>query len=98
MNERRYNVILIVSDTFRFDLLTGFRVRNRVARVPRLSRFASEYIVFSRAYTASFPTVPHRHDLSISRFTFSGWEPLPRDEATLPMTLKNVWLYGHVDC
>jgi len=92
MDEHRYNIVLILSDTFRFDLLTGFRVRNRVVRVPRLSRFASESIVFSRAYTASFPTVPHRHDLLTGRYTFtySGWEPLPRNEITLPMILKKV--------
>jgi len=79
MDEHRYNIVLILSDTFRFDLLTGFRVRNRVVRVPYLSRFASESIVFSRAYTASFPTVPHRHDLLTGRYTFtySGWERFP---------------------
>jgi len=88
---RGFNVILIVSDTFRFDLLSGFRVRNRVVKVPYLSRLVSESVVFNRAYTASFPTVPNRHDLLTGRFTFtySDWEPLPRGEVTLPMMLRD---------
>jgi len=63
--ERRYNVILIVSDTFRYDLLNRcFTVKGSVkARVPRIDKLAREGVLFTHAYTASFPTVPHRHDL-----------------------------------
>jgi Arylsulfatase A and related enzymes len=82
--------MIVVSDTFRCDLLSGFRVRGRLVKVPRLRKFASKSAVFTRAYTASFPTVPHRHDLLTGKFTFtySDWEPLPRGEVTLPMMLK----------
>jgi arylsulfatase A-like enzyme len=88
--ERKLNFIIVVSDTFRCDLLSGFRVRGKVVKVPHLSKLASESAFFTRAYAASFPTVPHRHDLLTGKFTFtySDWEPLPRGEVTLPMVLK----------
>jgi len=82
--EPKYNVIIIVSDTFRHDLLSGgFKVREGVrAKTPNLDKLAREGVIFTRAYLASFPTVPHRHDLMTGRYTFryAGWQPLPRDE------------------
>lgn len=92
MAQEAPNIILIVSDTFRHDLLMGrFKVKDGVfATVPNLSRLASESVVFSRAYHASFPTVPNRHDLVTGRFTFtySAWAPLPRDEPVLQEALR----------
>ncbi|WP_291999171.1 sulfatase [Caldivirga sp.] len=84
------NFIIIVSDTFRLDLITGFRVRGRVVRVPFISHLASGGVFFTRAYTASFPTVPNRHDLLTGKFTFTyhDWAPLPPGEVTLPVMLR----------
>lgn len=93
-SKKRYNVILIVSDTFRNDLLLGeFKVKNGVyARVPNLKKLAEESVLFRRAYCASFPTVPNRHDLLTGKYTFtySDWAPLPKDEVVLPQIIKEL--------
>jgi len=89
---KQSNIILIVSDTFRWDLLgERFSVKENVyAKTPNLNRLAQESIVFERAYHASFPTVPARADLLTGRFTFTyyDWSPLPRDWIVLPQILK----------
>jgi arylsulfatase A-like enzyme len=86
------NILLIVSDTFRADLLIGgFQVRHGVrCRIPNLGRLAKEGVLFTRFYHASFPTVPTRHDLLTGRFTFTyaGWQPLPKEELVLPDILR----------
>lgn len=86
------NVILIISDTHRNDVFNGtFRIRNKIADIPYLNYFKRESVIFKRAYTSSFPTVPHRHDIMVSKFTFtySDWAPLPKDELTLPEMLRS---------
>ena len=82
------NVILIVSDTFRYDHLGCYG--NRWIRTPNLDDFADKATVFERAYAASFPTVPHRHDLFTGRYTFtySDWAPLPKNEMVLSQMLR----------
>ena len=82
------NVILIVSDTFRYDHLGCYG--NNWIKTPNLDSFAEKAVVFDRAYTASFPTVPHRHDLYTGRYTFvySDWAPLPRNELVLAQMLR----------
>lgn len=90
-SERLYNFIIIVSDTFRHDLLDGgFFVKPNVnCHTPSLNRFSKDSVVFKRAYHASFPTVPNRADLLTGRFTYTyyDWSPLPKDEISLPMIL-----------
>ena len=77
------NYIVIVSDTFRRDHLGCYG--NEWISTPHLDRFAEKAIVFDRAYAASFPTVPNRRDVFTGRYTFtySKWEPLPRDEVVV---------------
>jgi len=77
------NIILIISDTFRWDYL-GCHGNSWISS-PNLDRFARRSVIFDKAYAASFPTVPHRMDLVTGRFTFTyrQWEPLPKDEVTL---------------
>ncbi|MEM2323860.1 MAG: sulfatase, partial [Candidatus Bathyarchaeia archaeon] len=86
------NIILIVSDTFRYDLLhRRFQVKDGVvANLDRVERFSLDSIEFTRAYHASFPTVPNRADLLTGRYTFTyfDWAPLPRDWVTLPIILR----------
>ncbi|MGC8673960.1 MAG: sulfatase [Thermoprotei archaeon] len=93
-NNERINIILIVSDTFRNDLISGgFAVKGDVkARLPNLTRISESSVKFTRHYTASFPTVPNRHDLFTGRYTFiyADWAPLPQNEITLPQMLKKV--------
>lgn len=62
------NVILIISDTFRYDNL--FDRASMPVRTPHLDRFAERTVSLSRLYTSSFPTIPHRTDLTTGRY---GW-------------------------
>jgi len=82
------NVVLIMSDTFRRDHLGCYG--NDWIYTPNIDALAKQSVVFDRAYTASFPTVPNRRDIATGRFTFSysDWSPLPRDEVTLADMLR----------
>jgi len=82
------NVILIVSDTFRYDHLGC--CGNKWIHTPNLDAFAKKATIFDRAYAASFPTIPHRHDVYTGRYTFtySQWSPLPRNEVVLSQLLR----------
>ena len=82
------NIIQIVSDTFRRDFLGCYG--NNWIHTENLDRLAKESMVFDKAYIASFPTIPNRHDLFTGRYTFiySKWAPLPRDEIILSQTLR----------
>ncbi|MCX8161441.1 MAG: sulfatase-like hydrolase/transferase, partial [Candidatus Bathyarchaeota archaeon] len=86
------NIIVIVSDTFRYDLLhRRFQIRDGViANLDRIDRFSLDSIEFTRAYHASFPTVPNRADILTGRYTFTyfDWSPLPREWITLPILIK----------
>jgi len=68
------NIIIIISDTFRYDNLFD-RARLPV-RTPELDRFAGRAVSLSRLYTASFPTIPHRTDLTTGRYGWPwyGWQ------------------------
>ncbi len=82
------NIIQIVSDTFRWDYLGCYG--NSWIHTEHLDRFAKDSVIFDKAYIASFPTIPHRHDLFTGRYTFiySTWAPLPRDEVIISQTLR----------
>lgn len=78
------NFIVIVSDTFRRDHLGCYG--NKWISTSHIDEFSSKALVFERAYSGSFPTVPHRRDLLTGRFTasYTGWAPLGSDEVVLP--------------
>ena len=73
------NVIVLVSDTFRYDYLgcNG----NKWIGTDELDRFAERAVCFDRHYLSSFPTIPNRTDMFTGRYTFPfhGWQPLARD-------------------
>lgn len=77
------NVIVLVSDTFRYDYLgcNG----NKWIGTAGLDRFATRAVFFDRHYLSSFPTIPNRTDLFTGRysFPFHGWQPLDRDISVL---------------
>jgi len=82
------NVIVIVSDTLRRDHLGLYG--NPWISTPHLDCFAQGCVTFDRAYTGSFPTIPHRTDLMTGRycFTYTDWAPLARDVPILSQCLK----------
>src|SRR5688500_861425 len=76
------NVILIISDTLRLDCVGAYGpppwFSDRAATfTPRLDAFAARSVVFERAFSSSFPTVPLRNDLLTGRatFTYKPWAP-----------------------
>ncbi len=81
------NVILIISDTFRYDNL--FDRASMPVRTPYLDAFSKRAISASRMYASSFPTIPHRTDVMTGRYgdPFNPWMPLRFDVATLPRVL-----------
>jgi len=68
------NVILIISDTFRYDNL--FDRAAMPVNTPCLDAFSERAISIERMYTGSFPTVPHRTDLTSGRigWPWYGWQ------------------------
>ena len=81
------NFVIVVSDTLRRDHLGCYG--NEWISTPHIDEFASENLAFDKAYSASFPTVPHRRDLMTGRFTssYTPWAPLAKDEVVLAQVL-----------
>ncbi len=82
------NFIIIISDTLRRDHLGCYG--NEWISTPNIDRFAAASLLFENAYSASFPTVPHRRDVLTGRFTasYTPWAPLSHDEVVLPEVLR----------
>lgn len=70
------NIVVIVSDTFRYDYLGANG--NDWIKTPELDAFARVAVNFDRCFVSSFPTVPTRTDWFTGRYTFPfhGWKPL----------------------
>jgi arylsulfatase A-like enzyme len=76
------NIILVMSDTFRYDNLACYGTPKAVT--PRLDKFAEQAHVFHNAYLGSFPTIPNRLDIYSGRFSFIDheWCALPHEVVT----------------
>jgi arylsulfatase A-like enzyme len=70
------NILVIVSDTFRYDYLGANG--NPWIKTPELDAFARGAVSFDRCFVSSFPTIPTRTDWFTGRygFPFHGWRPL----------------------
>ena len=81
------NIILVMSDTFRYDNLACYGKGK--AKTPNLDRFAENSYIFDNAFLGSFPTVPNRLDIMSGKFNFidKEWCPLPKDMVTLQQIL-----------
>ena len=78
--EKKMKIILILSDTFRYDHI-GLNGAVQVD-TPEIDQFIADSVFFERAYSGSFPTVPHRFDMLTGTFSFPfrGWESIgPKD-------------------
>src|SRR5512135_1660400 len=82
------NIILFMSDTFRYDNLSCYGPT--LVKTPHLDRFAERANVFHNAYLGSFPTVPNRLDIMSGRFSCHEyrWCPLPKETVTLQQILS----------
>ena len=73
------NIVLIITDTFRYDNL-GDKAQ-RPVRTPELDRFAAERATsVERVHMGSFPTIPHRTDLTrgVLGWPHYPWQSLDR--------------------
>ncbi|MBN1642595.1 MAG: sulfatase [Anaerolineae bacterium] len=71
------NIILLITDTFRYDNLYSRAVRP--VRTPALDRFVEERATeIAGFYTGSFPTIPHRTDVAsgLVGWPHYGWQPI----------------------
>ena len=82
------NIIVIMSDSFRYDNLKCYNEKSSV-KTPNLDKFASESYLFNRAYCSSFPTVPNRIDMFTGTHCFvkQDWSPLPFNEIVISQIL-----------
>ncbi|GAB4307667.1 MAG: sulfatase [Promethearchaeota archaeon] len=81
------NFIFIISDTLRRDFLGCYG--NDWVDTRHIDAFARKSVTFDRAYSASFPTVPHRRDLLTGMLTaaYTPWARLDEWERVLPQVL-----------
>jgi len=81
------NVIIIMLDSLRPDHLGCYG--NPWIRTPNIDRFASESLVFERAYAEGLPTLPVRTALFTGRYTlmWRGWQHLEPDDVVLAEVL-----------
>jgi arylsulfatase A-like enzyme len=73
-----YNIILIITDTYRYDNL-GDKDKVMPVRTPELDSFAAKQATSVEGfYTGSFPTIPHRTDIANGRlgWPFYSWQPI----------------------
>jgi arylsulfatase A-like enzyme len=71
------NIILLISDTFRYD--NFFDRADVPVRTPHLDRFTERAVSCSRMYMGSFPTIPHRTEVTSGRYgwPWHGWQNRP---------------------
>jgi arylsulfatase A-like enzyme len=83
------NIIIICSDTFRYDHL-GFLNSSGVL-TPNLDQLARESARFTNYRLCSFPTILNRMDVFTGRYTFpiNGWGRLPYQFPILPQVFKH---------
>jgi len=69
------NVILLISDTFRYDNLFDWATEMPV-NTPCLDKFSERAVSCSRMFMSSFPTIPHRTDVTTGRYGWPwyGWQ------------------------
>jgi len=77
------NVILIVCDTWRRDLIGCYG--NDWIRTPNVDKLARMGTVFENCYCGSFPTLPCRREIITGKYEFPwrGWGGLEWDDVTL---------------
>ena len=83
------NIALLIIDTLRYDYLRANG--NDAIETPNMDRLASESLCFDRAFSASYPTIPHRRDVITGQYggPFHAWLPLSHDDLALPWVLAN---------
>lgn len=100
MAKKKRNVLVLNSDSFRWDNLT---INGGVdIETPNIDALAAQSVVFDNAYAGSYPTLPHRTDSFLGTWTFPnmGWVPLDRDAPTMAEVISGAGAatYLEIDC
>lgn len=84
------NIITIMLDSLRTDHLGAYAGDLSRALTPHIDRFAEDALVFEKAYTGSFPTLPCRRDLFTGRWghPFNTWGEMERNVPTMASTYR----------
>jgi arylsulfatase A-like enzyme len=94
------NIVLLITDTFRYDNLGG-RAK-RPVRTPELDRFAAERATsVEGCYMGSFPTIPHRTDLTsgVLGWPHYGWQAIELSGPNhLPSMLREAGYASQLIC
>lgn len=102
---KRSNILMIVFDQFRGDLLTDSPL-GRVARLPNLRTLMADAVTFSRHYTVVAPCSPARASLLTGQYPTNhgvvrNGTPLRHDTPTLATELRKAGflprLFGYTD-
>jgi len=84
------NLIIIISDTFRWDYLHFNGVNERI-QTPNLDALASESVYFSNCYADSLPSIPARRVIHTGKSIITKnpkWAPLFPDDVTIAQILN----------
>lgn len=93
------NIILIISDTFRYDNLFDRSVTP--VRTPHLDAFSERAVSMEQFYTGSFPTIPQRTDMTTGRYGWPWfpWQPLSRSSRnSMPRILAKSGYVSQLIC
>ena len=87
------NLILVIIDTLRYDHIAANVVAEGGTpgiQTPNLDRLVARSWNYTRAFAASFPTIPHRNDVIKGRYgaPFHRWQPLDYDVPNIPQVLR----------
>ena len=94
------NVIVLMSDTFRWDHLSGI-CPNSQLKTPFIENFSKNCIMFDDHYSGSIPTLPNRTDLFLGKYHLAqggGWRPLRKDMPTLAGLMKDAGYRTQLIC
>ena len=93
------NIILLISDTFRYDNLLD-RAAMPV-RTPHLDAFSQRAVSMDQFYAGSFPTIPQRTDMTSGRYGWPWypWQPVSRSTRNhMPRILGNSGYVSQLIC
>ncbi len=78
------NFVIVIVDTLRYDHIAAHGTD--WLQTPNMDRLAAESWDFHNAWSASYPTIPHRTDALTGQYgaPFHKWAPLRHDRITLP--------------
>ncbi len=82
------NIFLLISDTFRYDNLFD-RSKVMPVHTPNLDAFSDRAVSLSQMYVSSFPTIPHRTDVTSGRHTWL-WHPWQDRMASTENHIPNI--------